>query len=150
LGIPLNVAFALNYGASEMSVTLENLGSLITYKGDDGRDTCLGYLFDFTGHGCFDAAVGKVEVTAEQRDAHNRLLDEAMLKGLDEKCEVGQHGTFYTAKDNGRTVVKTWIGTLVSSAVSINGRSLTFRRAGKVYRGRMSNQHDMFNFRRVA
>jgi hypothetical protein len=130
-----------------MPVILENLGSLITIE---GTDTCLGYLMDFKDHGVFDASHGKVAVTPDHAETHNRLLDAALLKGLDDSCQVGQHGSFYVAKDPGRTAVKTFIGTLVSSDVATTGQSLTFRRNGKMFRGRMSRQHDLFNFRRVA
>jgi hypothetical protein len=39
-----------------MTVVLENLGSLITYK-DGDQDRCLGYLMNFTGHGVYDASL---------------------------------------------------------------------------------------------
>lgn len=123
----------------------ENLGSLITVA---GTNNCLGYLMNFTGHGVFDANYGKVDISPEHVEAHNKALDEAMLKGLDENCNVGQYGTFYLDEKN-RTI-KTFLGRLVSDNVKINGRSVTFHRAGKKYRGRSSTQHDLFNFRRVA
>lgn len=131
-----------------MTVALENVGSLITYK-DGDEDRCLGFLMHFPGHGVYDAALGKVAVTAEQAETHNRLLDEALLKGLDESCQVGEGGTFYVGKSDGRTAIKTFLGTVVSSDVSTNGQSVTFRRKGKTFRGRTSKQHDLFNFRRV-
>lgn len=132
-----------------MTVALDNLGSLITYK-DEDEDRCLGFLMNFTGHGVYDASLGKVNVTPEQADNHNRLLDEALLKGLDENCQVGQCGTFYVGQHDSRTAIKTFLGTVVSADVSIKGQSLTFRRNGKVFRGRMSKQHDLFNFRRIV
>lgn len=132
-----------------MTVALENLGSLITYK-DAGHDQCLGYLMCFTGRGVYDASLGKVEVTPELAEIHNRLLDDALLHGLDERCEVGQHGTFYIGKTDGRNAIKTFLGLLVSADVSVNGRTLTFVRKGKVFRGKTSRQHDLFNFRRIA
>jgi len=76
---------------------LANLGSLITF-GDEDHETCLGYLIHFKGKGVYDAEYGKVEVTPEQADAHNTLLDEALLKGLD-SCEIGQRGMFYVDKN---------------------------------------------------
>jgi len=124
---------------------LENLGSLITYN-DEGTPRCLGYLMDFTGHGVFDANYGKVEVSPEHASIHNKLLDEAMLKGLDESCAVGQGGTFYYV--NGQ--VTTFMGTVVSENTRINGKSLTFQRGSKTYRGRLQKDADCFNFRRVA
>jgi hypothetical protein len=74
------------------------------------------------------------------------MVGTCVLVGLDEKCEVGQGGTFYT---DGKRVT-TFLGTVVSEDTSRTGQSLTFRRSGKVFRGRMSKEHDMFNFRRVA
>jgi hypothetical protein len=130
-----------------MPVVLENLGSLITIE---GTDTCLGYLMNFKDHGVFDASHGKVAVTPDHAETHNGLLDAAMLQGLDDSCQVGQGGSFYVGQDEGRTAVKTFSGTLVSADVSTRGQSLTFRRKGKTFRGRMSRQHDLFNFRRVA
>jgi hypothetical protein len=128
-------------------LSFENLGSLITIA---GTDNCLGYLMTFDGRGTFDAEYGRVDISKENADTHNRLLDEAMLKGLDENCEVGMGGSFYAQKDKqGKSVVKTFMGTLVSDNVTISGRVLTFRRAGKVYRGRTSLEFDLFNFKRV-
>src|SRR5215475_11387996 len=109
---------------------LENIGSLITYKDDGGNDVCLGYLFNFTGHGVFSPD-GKVEVSPEDADTHNKLLDEGMLLGLDNNCQIGQHGTFYYTNKS----VHTWCGAIVadSSHTSVNGVSITFRRGGKTY-----------------
>jgi len=129
---------------------LLNKGSLITYQGRSGEETCLGYLFNFPGRGFFDPSLGKIDVTPEEAKAHNSLLDEALLKGLDENCEVGQRGAFYLVEHNSRPAIKTFSGTIVSTDLSINGRSVTFRRSGKAYRGRSSAQYDLFNFRRVA
>lgn len=128
-------------------MTFENLGSLITIK---DTNNCLGYLMNFKDHGVFDASLGKVEVTPEQAETHNKLLDDAMLKGLDENCQVGQYGTFYVGQLQGRTAVKTFLGSLVSDDVAVSGQSLSFRRKGKTFKGRMSRQHDLFHFRRVA
>lgn len=127
------------------TVELLNKGSLITYK-DGENEVCLGYLFDFTGEGIFDATLGKVEVTPEEMEIHNRLFDEALLTGLDENCEVGQEGTFYFT-GNGK--VTTWMGTVVSEDVVKRNRSITFKRAGKTYRGVEQNDADCFNFKRI-
>jgi hypothetical protein len=142
--------------------TLENLGSLITYK-EDGEDRCLGCLFHSEQHGTFDPTFGKVDVTKEQADIHNRLLDEAMLDGLDKNCEVGQGGTLYFKPGTNGTPldkrgphfvahcnqVTTWGGTVVSTNVEKKGNSITFKRAGKTYRGRLQRDADCFNFKRV-
>ena len=129
---------------------LNNLGSLITYRANpsDEKETCLGYLMDFTGHGIFDAYFGKVEISTEHAKAHNAALDEAMLKGLDESCQIGQGSTFYF--NERKRKVSTFCGTLVSASVSLNGNSLTFHRKGRTYRGRLQKDADCFNFRRIA
>lgn len=132
-----------------MTVALENLGSLITLK-DGNHERCLGYLWHAEGHGTFDANLGRVDVSKDNADIHNKLLDDALLKGLDENCQVGQCGTFYVGQHEGRMAIRTFIGTVVSTGVKANGQTLTFRRMGKTFRGRMSRQHDLFNFRRVA
>lgn len=123
---------------------LHHLGSLITYT-DAGRECCLGDLIALQG-GVFDPYFGRVDVTPEEAEAHNRLLDEARLKGLDEKCEVGQSGYFYFT--NG--CVKTFLGTLVTTQVTVKGSVITFWRKGKTFRGRLRRDSEDFNFRRVA
>ena len=127
----------------------ENVGSLIVYQ-DEGGDRCLGYLMEFPGHGVYEPHFGRIEVTPENADIHNRLLDAALLEGLDENCQIGMCGSFYIGRQDGRLVIKTWCGTLVSDNCTRNGNSVTFIRAGKSYRGRTSLEHDLFNFRRVA
>src|ERR1039458_5568344 len=117
-----------------MTPLLDNLGSLITYR-DEGKDRCLGYLLSTEPWGVCDSTFGKVDVTPEQAAIHNKLLDEASLLGLDEGCEVGQGGTFYATTEDGRPVVRTWIGTLISDQCQKEGRSLTFWRADKKFRG---------------
>ena len=134
---------------SERQPHLEHIGSLITYRDDDG-DRCLGYLMCFEGHGVYDPTFGRVEITPEQAETHNELLDEAMLAGLDENCQVGMGGSFYVGEQDGRVAVKTFIGTVVSTDCVRHGRSLTFKRNGKVFRGRTSQKRDLFHFRRVG
>jgi hypothetical protein len=127
---------------------LNNIGSLITV-GDGDRGHCLGYLFAFDGHGIYSPD-GKVEVSKEDADTHNRLLSEAEIAGLDNHCEAGQYGALYIGVIDGRTAIKTFIGTCVTTDVTIKGQTVTFRRHGKVYRGRKSNEHDLLNFRRIS
>ena len=109
---------------------------------------CAGYLFDFGGHDIFSPD-GRVEVTKEQVEEHNRLLSEAELLGLDQNCQVGQHGTFYLRKEPVLSVI-TWMGVLVSDRVVVHGQTITFKRDGKAYRGRLRKDADCFNFRRVS
>lgn len=79
---------------------LRNLGSLITYR-DTGSEHCLGYLLSFEGHGVFDPDLGRIEVTPEEANAHNRALSQAEIQGLDQNCQVGQGGYFYLKERTG-------------------------------------------------
>ena len=133
-----------------MTPQLDNLGSLITYR-DGEADRAVGYLMNFEGRGIYDPTFGKVDVTPVQAKIHNKELDEASLLGLDEGCEVRQGGTFYATTEGGRPVVRTWIGTLVSDQCQKEGRSLTFWRAGKKFRGITAKEDgESFNFKRIA
>jgi len=105
----------------------------------------MGYLFNFDGHGVFSPA-GKVNITPEEMEAHNKELSEAEIKGLDENCQIGQGGTFYFVKGQ----VQTFVGTVVASSDFVwrSGQSIIFRRNGKRYRGRLKRDADCFNFKR--
>lgn len=122
---------------------IENKGSLMTVG-----DTCLGYLIDFDGKGVFEPSYGKIDVTAEEAKKHNAELDNAMLKGMDENCMVGQYGTFYFVNSK----VQTFMGTIVSDKVHISPskRGITFLRSGKQYRGTLQKNADCFNFKRIS
>jgi len=113
---------------------------------DEDTNSCVGYLFNFKGHGVFSPD-GKVDITPEQADVHNKLLSEAEIKGLDENCQVGQSGTLYYIQGQG---VQTFVGTLVSNQTTINGNSITFTRNGKRFRGRLQKDANCFNFKRIA
>ena len=121
---------------------LENLGSLITIA---DSNNCLGYLMNFPGHGIFDASLGKVDITPEQADIHNKLFDQALIKGLD-TCQVGQGNMFYW----GGNCFKTFMGTVVSYAVTRMGQSVTFMVKEKTFRGRLQKDADCFNFKRSS
>ncbi len=127
----------------------KHLGSLITVE-QDGQETALGYLFDAPGHGIYDAHFGGVGVTSEDAKTHNQLLDQALIKGLEENCRVGLGGTFYCSRTSGKTEVRTWLGTIVSERAVLRGNVLTFQRKGMKFRGRVRKDEDCFNFRRVA
>jgi hypothetical protein len=116
---------------------LENIGSLITYK-HHGKDTCLGYVFHTPEHGVYDAAHGKVDVTPEQAEIHNKLLDQALINGLDTHCEVGQGGTFYLSDGQ----IKTWLGTVIAPALSRRGKHYSFVRGGKELHARETGGED--------
>ena len=132
---------------------LNNRGSLLTYraKPEDEKETCVGYLFDFTGHGIFDSHLGRIDgLTAEELAAHNQALAQGELQGLDENCQIGQYGTFYF--NEAKREVRTWTGELVSSQVhlSASGKGITFLRNGRQYRGRLQKDADCFNFKRIS
>lgn len=130
-------------------IEILNRGSLLTYH-DGAHERCFGYLMHFPEHGTYDASAGKVDVSPDEADTHNKLLDRALIEGLDDNCQVGQHGSFYLGKRDGRTVVQTFVGALVSDDVTARGNSITFRRKGKVFRGRARMHEGILNFRRVA
>jgi len=125
-----------------------NRGSLLTYQ-DDGQERCFGYLFEFAGHGIFDPTFGKLEVTSEEAKTHNRLLSQGEIEGLDNHCVTGMGGMFYTRKMDCQTLVITWLGEEVSRDVHVTGRTLTFRRKGMTFRGRLHPNRNVFSFRRI-
>lgn len=119
-------------------------GGLLIQQNDQGEQSALGYLFDFSGRGVYSPD-GKIEISKERADAHNAALAQAEIEGLNQ-CQIGQRGTFYYV--NGR--VQTWTGALVSSRVSVVGNVISFRFGGKLFRGRLQKDADCFNFKRVA
>lgn len=131
---------------TKQELHLEHKGSLITC----GEDQCLGYLMVFPGHGVYDATHGIVDVTPEEAEIHNRLLDEAIIKGLDENCQVGQCGLFYLGKDADRFKVGTFCGKVISTDVQKSGAVVTFRRHGKTFRGRQREHEDCITFKRIS
>lgn len=145
---------------------MENFGSLITIK---GTNTCLGDLLHANGQGTFDPEYGLVDVTKDEADAHNKALDKAKLEGLDKNCEIGQGSFFYynEARSDKPAQVTTFLGTVVTNDVVAKPAktiqphrfnkthywTITFRRAGKTYRGRLGNgvgSGNAFNFKRIA
>ena len=115
-----------------------------------GTDTCIGYLFEHQGKQF--SPDGMVDCTPEQAKKHNDILDGMLLKGLDDSCEVGQGYHFYFHPANGATgnQVRTWMGKVVSDNVTLKGRSITFTRMGKVFRGRLRDEEPVFNFTRIS
>lgn len=123
----------------------ENVGGMLMI--DENQP--FGHLIHFPEHGVYDPEHGQVDVDPSLVDAHNAILDEALVKGLDDNCEVGQGYFFYHTKKDGKDQVTTFTGTLVSADVTLKGKCLTFRRQGKLYRGRIKDDEQSFNFRRV-
>ncbi len=125
---------------------LRHVGSLITL----GDKQCLGYLMHFDGHGIYEANLGRIEISKRDADTHNRLLDDALLKGIDENCDVGMGGTFYWGHSGSTIIVKTFLGQQVSDRATLHGVVLTFHRKGKTFRGRVQKDAECFNFKRIV
>src|SRR5713101_3977926 len=121
---------------SKKTPEILNRGSLMTYQ-DNGTERCFGYMFDFPGHGVFEPTFGKLAVSAEEAKSHNRFLSQGEIEGLDKNCTVGLGGMFYTRRDNGHTIVATWLGQEVSRDVQVRSRVLTFTRKRMTFRGRL-------------
>lgn len=140
-------------------IVLGNLGSLITYKEvgkkhkypvteeekSGGVSRCLGFLMQFDGK-VYDATFGTVNVTPEQADTHNKLLDEAMIKGL-KTCKIGQGNYFYLSGD--RQTIKTFLGTHVATRVPDTKQ--LYHRDGMIFKcGRLSKSSSCEFFVRTA
>jgi len=123
-------------------------GSLMSYR-DKGRERCFGYLFEFAGHGIFEPTFGKIDVSSQEAKTHNELLSQGEIAGLDQNCAVGMGGMFYTRKQDGRTIVTTWLGEEVSRDIQVNGNVITFNRNGMTFRGRLRRDEDCFHFKRI-
>jgi len=120
----------------------------MTYKEGD-HEVCFGFLMNFTGNGIYEPNFGRMPVSPQEADIHNRLLSEGSIKGLDENCKVGMMGTFYVGKNGEQPVVQTWTGEEVSRDVEVHGQTITFRRKGKTFRGRLHKDADYFGFKRI-
>ena len=124
---------------------LEHVGSLITQNGQ-----CLGHLIHFPGKGTYEPTLGLLDISAEDADTHNKLLDQALLDGLDNACQLGQGGFFYRKQAGPICHVHTFMGILVSDDVTITGDTITFRRNGRTFRGQLDGDGDVFNFKRIS
>ena len=112
---------------------INNDGGFLTIE-KNGETQCLGYLMDFgPEHGVHDAELGRVDVTSEQAVVHNKLLDAAVLKGLD-NCKVGQGGTFYVSDGE----VATFIGTHVATPIKNTSTTVEFAKGDMFFKGRKS------------
>jgi hypothetical protein len=124
---------------------LKHLGQSIITIGDGPE--CLGDLMHFKGRGTYDPTLGLVDVTKEEAEVHNKALDIARLEGMDKNCEIGQGSFAYLCRNMG---VTTFIGTKIADYTLNPAQThVTFCRAGKTYKGRLSSKTDAFNFRRV-
>jgi hypothetical protein len=114
---------------------------------------CLGALWYAEGHGCYDPTHGRVDVTKEEAEIHNRELDTAMLAGLDNQCQVGQGAMFYAHPKAGETSnikLTTFTGNHVAFAKRRGKRELEFTRAGHLFVGRIRRDADCVWFKRIS
>jgi hypothetical protein len=129
---------------------LKFLGESIIVFGNENQ--CLGDLMHFQGHGTFDPYYGRVDVTKEEAEIHNKAFGQARLEGLDKNCKVGQGSSAYLTRNKGtqRCEVTDFVGTVISTDVNISTTTITFRRKGMTFRGKMRKDSDNFNYRRVS
>ena len=158
-------------------LVLEYLGSLIMVKGEE---RCLGYLIHREDKGwTYDADYGRVDVSKEHAEIHNRELTKALLNGL-EDCKIGEWGTFYLhepekqpaatvelagdniaaeanlppAQPDAKWLVKTFTGEVVSDDVTLHGwnhKWVTFRRNNMTFRGkRPRGESQLLRFQRIS
>lgn len=137
----------------------ENLGSLITLQ---GSNTCLGFLMDFKERGVWNAVYGQVSVTPEHAIIHNKTLSDAIVKGLDEQCQIGQGNSFYLIEPalgkGGQVKITTFIGDVLASGSQVTitrpqGKrkiTVTFVRNGRKFRGAWKRSDgDLVHFMRI-
>lgn len=107
----------------------------------------LGYLMIFPNRGVYSTERKIDGITPAQANENNRLLSLAEIQGLD-TCKIGQWGTFYYCNKR----VETFSGMIVSEEhlISPNGKSISFKRKGNTYRGRLPKNGECFFVKRVA
>jgi hypothetical protein len=120
---------------------INHKGSLMTHE-VDGDETCLGFLLMHDG-AVYEPSIGKVDVTLEDMETHNHLLDEALVSGLN-LCPVGQSNLFYIRPDK---TVTTWVGTVVGQWTR-QGSKIIFGRGAMVFEGGYTNEEAVF-FKRI-
>ncbi len=128
------------------SEDVHNRGSLLTHF-VGGNETCVGYLFMHEGRAYSPNGLVK-GLTKEEVETHNKCLSEAELGGLDQNCQVGQGTNFYCVPPY--KAVKTWHGDTVSIDVTRTNKTVTFRRNGMVFRGRIPADSDAVFFKRIS
>lgn len=125
---------------------LEYVGeSMITIK---GTDQCLGSLLHFDGR-TFCPRNGLVPVSKEAAEVHNKALDEALIRGLDETCQIGQGNMFYFCGGQ----IRTFSGMIVADDVRITGRlrkTVYTTRKDRRFRGVLRKNRNSFFLKRIA
>ena len=81
----------------------------------DGEEVCLNYLVVYEDN-VFEPGLGKIPVAPAAADRHNKLLDEAICKSLDQMA-VGQTVFLYVSMRDDRPRVITWLGSLITHDV---------------------------------
>ena len=133
---------------------IRNEAGLIVVEGTDPMQP-LNYLMIIEGRGIYDASYGlcPASVTKEEAEAHNQMLDQMLVTGLDESCKVGQGGMFYFTKNEqtGKPKVATFLGTIISDEINrITGRFYFFRRNDKEFRGTIRRNDTSTFVERIA
>ncbi len=128
---------------------LEHVGrSIITLK--EHPERCLGDLFHAEGKGTFCPNYGRVPVSKEAADVHNKALDQARVEGLDKNCKVGMTGMFYWDGKN----VNTFLGTQVNEGfVVMSGnvrKTVYFTRKEMKFKGILRKDANLFTAVRTA
>ena len=97
-----------------LSIEWMSEAAMIKYINDHGLlvdpstnpPTCIGYIFNFAGHGAYSPSYKIGDLTLEEIATHNKLLAEAEWQGmLKQGC-----GTLYLKRENGRNIVSDWPG----------------------------------------
>lgn len=120
---------------------VENCHGLVITDKTVVPQACAGYLFLFEGKAFDPEGLIKGVTTQEEVDAHNKVLSQMEIDGLDKYCKVGQGWTFYVKGSDERkapTHVTTWIGDPIATLTAERYRltwKLTFVRKGKTMEG---------------
>src|SRR5262245_32735471 len=114
-------------------------------------DEPLGDLLDVAGRGCYDPVHGRVDVSREEAETHNRIPGRMLIGDLDGRCAVGQGGDCYVRRRaDGSWQVTTWAGDVVAEEVAVEGRVFAFTRKGRRFRGTKPRDADYVFFRRIS
>ena len=112
---------------------------------------CLGYIMEFktpSGVRFFDPGMEQLNISRQEMNEHNKLLDKAILDGL-ENCPVGSGQVFYYIGGQ----LGTFMGTPVPGDVSVkwNGRrsKLTLQKGNKTFTAWLKQDEEALFLKRV-
>ena len=122
---------------------------------DNGTRTLLNYLMEFKEHGIFEPNYGKCpeSITKEMADTHNKLLDQMLITGLDESCQIGQGNMFYfhPPHEDKPAQVRTFLGTVISDRVyNVTKTTFHFTRKTRDFIGFRRKDSDLTFVKRTA